>query len=100
MATTIPLTVAPHQSFTIRLDGVRYDITLRAAGSVMAATIARDGETLVSGQRLVAGTPVLPYAHLQQGNFVFLTENDALPWWEDFARQTLVYLTKAEIAAL
>lgn len=100
MAIVIPLQTTPNQSFTIRLDAARYDIGLRACGSVMAATIARDGVALVSGLRLVAGTPLLPYAHLQVGNFIFLTENDALPWWEDFARQTLVYLSQAEIAAL
>lgn len=98
MATVIPLQVQPNQSFTMRLDGARYQIALKAAGSVMAADISRDGVTLLSGARLVAGTPLLPYRHLQAGNFVFLTSDDSAPWWELFATQTLVYLTAAEVA--
>lgn len=100
MTTVIPLQAKANQSLTARLDGSRYDITIKTAGTVMAADIVRDGTILLSGARLVAGTPLLPYRHMQAGNFVFLTSDDAAPWWELFSTQTLVYLTAEEVAAL
>lgn len=99
MASIVPLQVTPNQSFSVRLDGARYDLTLQAAGNIMAVTIVRDGVTLLTGARVVAGMPLLPYRHLARGNFLFITEG-AEPWWELFGTQTLLVLSAAEIAAL
>jgi hypothetical protein len=100
MSEIIPLQIIPNQALSLRLDGYRYDIALKAAGDVMVADIVRDDVTLLSGQRLMAGTPLLPFAYLADGNFMFATADDMPPWWENFDTQTLVYLTAAEVAAL
>lgn len=94
------LTATPNQSFTVQLDGRFYDIHLREANGVMAASISRDGVTLVSALRVTAGTPLLPYKYQEQGNFLMATDGDALPYWDQFGiTQFLVYLTSAELAA-
>lgn len=97
----IALTQEPNQSFSIVLDGSRFDISLRDIGAdLMAVTIARDGVTLLDGARLVAGTPLLPYKYLETGNFIFLTQGDAYPYWTEFGvTQSLLYLTAEEVAA-
>lgn len=97
----IALTQEPNQSFSIVLDGSRFDISLRDIGAdLMAVTIARDGVTLLDGARLVAGTPLLPYKYLEMGNFIFLVQGDAYPYWTEFGvTQSLLYLTAEEVAA-
>ncbi|UVE47615.1 hypothetical protein KS461_10110 [Pseudomonas chlororaphis] len=67
----------------------------------MLADIYLNDAPLLMGQRLVAGTPLIPYRFLQgSGNFWFLTENDELPWWERFGvDQLLTYASAGELDA-
>lgn len=97
----VSLAAVPCQSFTIQLEGRFYEIAVREVGAgAMAATIVRDGESLVSSMRLTAGTPLLPYRYQESGNFLLLTEADALPDWAEFGvTQFLVYVTADELAA-
>lgn len=97
---TIELATVPNQSLTVTLAGNRYSIALKATGTVMAATIERNGLTLISGQRIVAGEPIIPYRYLaEDGNFIVSTENDQLPDWEQFGvSQFLFFATTAELA--
>ena len=89
-----------NQALSIQLDERFYEIELREANGVMAATIARDGVTLVSAMRLTAGTPILPYRYQEAGNFIMTTDGEALPYYDQFGvTQFLVYLSAAELAA-
>lgn len=99
---TVPLEATPNQRLGIRLAGSRYEIELKQTGQVMSVTIIRDGVTLISGFRCVAGSPLIPYPYLAtSGNFMFLTENDELPNWRLFgSTQTLVFASAAELEAL
>lgn len=91
----------PNQSLSVQLDGLRYDITIKEAIGVMAATVVRDGVTLVDNVRLVAGTPVLPYRYQESGNFALTTADEELPYYPSFGvTQFLVYLSAEELAAL
>lgn len=97
----VPIQALPNQALSIQLDGSRYEITLKEANGCMCASVIRDGETLVDGVRLVAGTPVLPYLYQEQGNLVLITLGNDLPYYTDFAvTQFLVYLTPAELEEL
>lgn len=103
MPQIIPLEAIPNQSLTIRLEERRYVITLRELNAgVMGVTIERDGVALVTNQRCVAGTALLPYAFLTDGagNFIFTnTKPGELPAWPDFGVACLlVYSTASEIA--
>lgn len=98
----VTLAAVPNQDLFIQLDERAYQITLHAGASdVVAITVMRDGETLISGQRLTTGTPVLPYLYEEDGNFVITTDDEALPDWQQFGvTQFLTYVSAAELAAL
>jgi hypothetical protein len=89
-----------NQALSIQLDERFYEIELREANGVMAATITRDGVTIVSNIRVTAGTPLLPYRYQEAGNFIMTTDSEAIPYWDQFGvTQFLVYLSAAELAA-
>lgn len=97
----IPLSSEPNQSFTLRLDGTRYGLTLKEANGCMVADVEIDGVVVLTGQRIVAGTPIIPYRYIQVGNFVLLTTDDALPDYREFgSTQSLIYASPVELAAL
>lgn len=98
----IGIAAVANQSLSITLEQRQYAIRLHEANGIMAATIARDGVTLVSGMRVTAGTPLLPYRYEEDGagNFLMTVDAEALPYWDQFGvTQFLVYLTAAELAA-
>lgn len=67
----------------------------------MFADISRDGSVLLTGVRVLAGEPLIPYRYLEDGNFIFITANDEMPFWSEFGNsQVLVYLSKEEIDAV
>lgn len=98
----ITLAAVPNQDLFVQLDQQAYQITLHAAGSnTVAITIVRNGETIVSGERLVTGTPVLPYLYEEAGNFILTTDAEALPDWQQFGiTQFLTYVSADELAVL
>lgn len=102
----IPLQSVPSQSLSIQLNNNSYDIVIRACNSgtaqIMAVDITLNNEIVVIGQRIVAGTPVIPYRELTEyaGNFFLLTENGDLPDYNEFqVSQYLVFGTQEELDA-
>ncbi|WP_313624083.1 hypothetical protein [Achromobacter sp.] len=95
----ITLLAVPNQTFSATINGVLWELTIKAAIGTMLADVKRDGVNLVLGQRIVAEYPILPYRYLShQGNFAILTRDGELPWWEEFGRsQSLIYLDPAEV---
>lgn len=103
----VPLAIVASQKFSIRLDNRRYSIEIKEAtvgtSTVMAATIIRDGITIISGQRCLPNTPLLPYLSVEDnaGNFFFTTLLEDIPHWTKFnSEQFLYYATNAEIQAI
>lgn len=100
---TIALQAIPKQSFPVTLNGTPYTIELRETNGCMSMSVMRGTEVVVLNQRCVAGQLVLPYLTLEdgQGNFLFLTQNDALPSYEQFGlTQTLLFASEAELNAV
>ena len=96
---TIALQTLPKQQFTVVLDGLLWDVTLKVAAGVMCADVSRAGVVLVQGGRCVAGQLLFPSdLEAGYGNFMFLTDAGDLPGWEQFDTQTLVYASAAELA--
>ncbi|MDX3877598.1 hypothetical protein [Achromobacter denitrificans] len=95
----IGLLAVPNQTFSATINGVLWELTIKAAVGTMLADVRRDGVDLVLGQRIVAEFPILPYRYLShQGNFAILTRDGELPWWEEFGRsQSLIYLEPVEV---
>lgn len=96
----IPLAAIPNQSLSVRLDDRRLVLRLKEASGVMVADLDRDEVRIISGVRVLAGEPIIPYKYLEEGNFILLTLDDELPDWRQFAAtQNLVYLSPEELAA-
>jgi hypothetical protein len=89
----IPLRAIPNQRLAVTLDDINWVITLKAARHMMLCDIQRDEVMVMQGSRLMPNAPLIPYAYLSHGsNFTLITEQDALPWWEQFeSTQTLIY---------
>lgn len=99
--TDVPLQAVPNQQLSIQLGLFRYDLTVKQAAGVMSASVVRDGVTILENVRLVAGTPLLPYAYQEDGNFALTTNDGDLPDYTQFGiTQYLVYLTAEELATL
>lgn len=87
-----------NQSFSVRLNNVRYDIDIKEANGVMVASIVRDGVSVVTGARIVAGALIIPSQYQEDGNFVIDTLNDAIPYWTAFGvTQFLYYFSANEL---
>lgn len=98
MATIIPLQPVSNQSLSILLDGNRYELTVRDTGQVVIIDITRDDTVILQGSRIIAGEPVIPYRHLEAGNFTLLSSDGDLPSSSEFGvSQTFYYATQAEI---
>lgn len=97
----IPIAAEPNQEFVVRLDDTRYAFRLKETNGVMVADITIDDVVTLTATRVLAGEPLIPYLYQQVGNFVLLTDGDALPDWQEFGHsQALVYMSPAELAAL
>ena len=103
MSFVVPLRPIPNQSFPIVLDGNNFRLTFKSLTENMAVTIERNNVTLISGHRVVAGTPLLPYRYLEEGtgNFIFVSDTENIPFYTDFGiNQVLIYNTAQELAAI
>lgn len=97
----IPLQATPNQTLSVLLDGARYTLAIKEANGCMVADVTRDDTDLLYGALIVAGSPIVPYAYMEAGNFLILTEDDELPYWDQFeTTQSLIYVTADELAAL
>jgi hypothetical protein len=100
---TIPLQALPKQSFTIVLDGVLYELALKETAGVMSFDCTRAGVVICSGARVVAGALMLNYRPQEDGNgnFMILTNDGDLPWWEEFGNsQVMLYASNADLLAV
>lgn len=98
---TIPLDPIPNQSLSAQLDGRFWSFRITDVGGVMAVDVTRDNVTLLSGVRVLAGELLLPFPYLEDGNFILLTDGDALPAYDQFGvTQTLVYVSAEEMAVI
>lgn len=97
----LDLAAIANQSVSIRLDDYLYSLDILDTSGVMSLNIKRNGVDILQGQRAVAGASVIPYEHLEGGNFIFVTENGEYPDWRKFgSSQFLLYATADEIAEI
>jgi hypothetical protein len=92
----IELAAIANQSVAIRLDNRLYSLAVHETGGVMSVDITRDGETVLDGQRAVAGAALIPYNYLEAGNFVFVTEAGEYPDWRKFGTSHFLLYANAE----
>ena len=92
----INIDATANQSFSVRLNNVRYDISIKEANGVMVASIVRDGVPVVSGARIVAGELIIPFQYQEDGNFVIDTLNEEIPYWTSFGVTQFLYFFSAD----
>lgn len=97
----IELAATSNQSFSVTLEGNRWDFVIKQAVTSMIADVTLNEVMRLTGIRIVAETPIIPYEYLQgAGNFIVLTENEEIPYWERFGvDQIMVFATAEEIEA-
>jgi hypothetical protein len=99
----IPITNIPNQSLSINFENVLYDITINASkdGSLAFFTISINTVLIVSGVRALPDFPIIPYAYLENGNFILTTMNDEYPSFDQFGvTQFLILASQSEIDAI
>ena len=98
MTQAINVQSVPNQSLSVIFDEIRFDLTLKSVGQVMALNLTIDEQLIYSGLRVVAGTPLIPYRYREAGNFIFITLDNCLPFYTRFGEdQTLIYASPAEL---
>lgn len=87
----ISLNNYPNQSFPVLIGGRRYQLNIKDCDGFMVIDISCDNQLIIQGQRLLSGTPLIPYHYLEQGNFLFISENDELADWHLFGEKQFLY---------
>ncbi|WP_399199804.1 hypothetical protein [Tenebrionicola larvae] len=75
------------------MDVNRWDLTIKVARNMMVCDIRLNDEVVMLATRATTDAPLITYNYLASaGNFAFITERDALPWYEEFSKtQSLVF---------
>lgn len=94
----IRLAQIPNQSFSLQLNNVFYQITLRYVINLMTCTIKRDDQVIIENVRCQPNQKIIPYNYLEDGNFAFVTINNEYPLYTRFnVDQFFVYASAEEL---
>lgn len=95
----IPIEPIPNQSLTITENGTRFGLVIKDCNQTIAVDVSIDDVAVLQGQRIVVGTPIIPYEYLAgSGNFILLVNNDELPDYTKFGMsQLLMYTEPGEV---
>lgn len=98
----ITLQAIPSQSVIITLDSNRYEIPIKDAGGFMVYGVIRNGLTILeNGNRIVNGSPLLPYKYMEAGNLALSVPDAELPNYEQFGlTQFLYYASQEELESI
>lgn len=97
----IQVQAIPNQTLTASLSGNFYQIALNQTLDALCATIYVNNILVISGVRIVAGAPIIPYQYLENGNFALLTMDDELPNYLQLGvTQSLVFASMIELATI
>lgn len=98
---TVPIQPVPNQQFSFSADNNTYSIILKATALIMSASISINGVLVIEGLRAAAWRVIIPSEYQENGNFMFMTQNLQLPWYQKFGvSQSLVYLSQAELQSI
>ena len=100
MSQLISLSTTANQRITATLDGDNYDISIKETNGVMSFTMIRNEVTLYTNLRIVSGFPFIPYRYQERGNFMIETQNDCLPYFDQFGITAfLLYFSPSEVVS-
>lgn len=99
MPTGVPIQQIPNQAFSITLDGVLYDLKILTNNGVTSVSLSINGQDVLDNALAASAAPIIPAPYQEAGNFMFLTANQQLPYYEQFGlTQSLLYFTADELA--
>lgn len=97
----VPLIAVPNQNFTITLDNILFNISIKSVINFMTIDISQNNSVVLSGMRMIPDALLIPYKYLEAGNFVVVTANEEYPIYTEFgATQFMFYFTQAELEAI
>ena len=89
------------QSFRFQMGGISYDIRLKALGLFMVCDVSINNSVVITGLRVVSGSPLIPFKYLENGNLIFVTANEEEPFYTEFGETQFLYAaTQSELEAL
>lgn len=96
---SVPIQAIPSQTFTyVDPSNNTWNIGIRIVGTQMAFSFSLNGTTLIQNVCAVAGYRIIPYDHLENGNFVLITQSYQIPDYALFGTtQSLIFLSQDEI---
>ena len=101
MSEVLELRQIKSQRVSIRLGENLYDLRVYSIPGGMAFDMIRDEATILSGFRIVPGTPLIPYKYLESGNFMLIIPDNELPDYNQFGlTQNLIYFSDDELVAV
>lgn len=97
----IPLEAVPNQQLSVTIGSDRWTLRIKDAHGCIVCDVTRNEVPMLLAQRIVAGTPLIPYEYLQGfGNFLLLVDGEDLADWRKFGvTQGLVYVGSGEMLA-
>ncbi len=97
---SIPLANTANQNFTIFLDQVFFEITIKYLQGNMGISISANGNLIISNYLLIPLYPIIP-SYLKLGNFSLITTEEGIADYNQFGtNQVLIYVTQSEVEAL
>lgn len=101
MPQQIPIQAIANQAFTVLLDNNTWDFVIKDTNDVMSVSLALNSVDILDNARAAAGMRVIPSQYEESGNFVFYTQNFALPNYTQFnVTQILVYYSSTELTSI
>ena len=101
MADLVVLRPLRSQTLQANLGAAQYSLKVYSAAGGMCYDMTRNNVVITRGQRIVAGTPLIPYRYLEDGNFILTTEDNDLPDYNKFSdTQNLLYFGSADLEVL
>lgn len=94
----IELQVTPNQEFSTTINNIDMTIRIRYA-DIMLFSLQINGEYVCPDVPCFARQGILPYPYMIQeagGQFIFSTENDEYPTYENFGGSCNLYFTDLE----
>lgn len=85
----------PNQSFSTTINNINMDVNIRYAGNeLMLFSLEINGEYVCPDVPAFSNQGLLPYNYMVQeagGNFIFITENEEYPFYENFTTTCRLY---------
>ena len=98
MPSIIELQNIRSQRITVRLDGLQHELRIYSTNDGMSFDLIRENEIVLQGQRVVLGTPLIPYQYISQGNFIIISNGEQIPDFRLFGEsQELIYFSAEEL---